>query len=1532
MPKIGDGYFQFSSRGLKDLLESIKLVGGNAKQLESIGRSRGLFENSLSKDLAAVRLLTAEIKNATKQAKSSRDAVRQLRAESARSSLNTDRLVEQRRATANSRANIARNDIRNVAASPSAMAAERTALRQRLMFADTERKRIEARALKDKSTTPSFKRRVSDAASSFAMTQAEAEDPAKLRAKAQEIRETAKALSGFKKGNVSQVVTEMNALADATEKAAAATDRLTKLENISSVMSPERKGQVRGSIRDELNAPARAAATSRRQSQREIDSESGEQRIGRRIDEIGARDDLTDSQRAAEISIASDEVVESLERLAQRVREVPIDTELQNVAEKFRQGTASEGEFRAAVTASKAKKSGVEQAANITGEAEFRARNSGDSESTVELTAKLKELAKTRDDLIKKNSTLSASEQEVNEAVIASISSDIKSTQSKRDISRALDAEIDNTKALLAEKSRLDVVEAKSGKLTGDDAKARKKNNEELDAAAKRQNKLKAALNDSNASLHGAARASRNLNFKYQQLSYGVQDFVQVIGQTGLSGALRASANNMAAFFGASGTGAGAIWGAVGTVAMIGLADAISNVGGEAETAEEKLEKLLRTTERFSKVKISGREFSSGVAEQALGKGDFAVGAGAKAREEATKSIDEIAKLIRTIDAVAQGVAKDTEAGRAREGIFLSDEKRLAAAKLQGASKGELDEIVKEALIAMRTAIGVGSRGEADIEPVISKYRESLNEITKLNLADAEHLAKLAAILDPANKKIEESLQEYKDKVSDLSVTAGHSSTSLDRMNESLDAFERDVLERSRFSDSALPKASDEIAARLSESASRLRGLTSDFEAVGSFDTPDEELTPEAKFRKELVVQEQAVFDRYLKSLESINSQIDSATSPSSGIAKTLGDLIAEFASARADLALAISSKPLAEQQAILKSSDAAKSRDLVSAVKDAVEGFSGEVAKTLGESQSQADQRMRRDLSDLLHAVVASETEADDVLIPSIRAAIDKIGAGKGQDGTAVTAIGDLHRKIQESLYDDTSDLDIQKEHSDLLKQIRDILGDKGSEKKPNSDVERHLEAEKAKRNAEADRSPFDGGASGTGNMSVPPPAFNYDSPSAGAAARRPQTWREAAESDVSQMEAMARQSPMTSGSGDLDMYEMNRILDDAGKASAANVFRTGDRELSGHDNRSKKYREIAERNAAARAGRMRPEGISDDQIAANVTRKIRDEGYTEHLYGSQNMWPFAAEFKSSADSFYGARRAGAVSDFQRTGPKFADDFPGGRRNPVLTESQRRSISSPAASSPVNETPEEQRKRRVAERRAEFGAMPDAGPQLNARTVKTAIAAMKPVFEAGPAFTREDADKFRKEKEAAGIAGREAAAQAAIDRREAAGPLFENTHEAQVGPRRAMEAEQRRAKGEAARAEKEEKIRAAAAARAADAERRAGIKTAAEEDLQSRVQIDPETGESLPTKKSNKWSRQSRERRGMGSSWMQKFEAGQTGPVAPLSSNVQTDATQQTQTAQTEAIQYQKRAADTLVEMLKLMKTRGPSEGLLIG
>jgi hypothetical protein len=141
-----------------------------------------------------------------------------------------------------------------------------------------------------------------------------------------------------------------------------------------------------------------------------------------------------------------------------------------------------------------------------------------------------------------------------------------------------------------------------------------------------------------NSQRHQAGDASRKYNYRLQELSYGVQDFTQVLaGGGGLDGALRAANNNISQFYAAAGGANAARNSMVATFAILGIAAALKYMGDMAELPAKRLEEVnerLKTTQSLSK--DLGRLFEVGSTRIGDISGEPAI-AGARAQSESER-------------------------------------------------------------------------------------------------------------------------------------------------------------------------------------------------------------------------------------------------------------------------------------------------------------------------------------------------------------------------------------------------------------------------------------------------------------------------------------------------------------------------------------------------------------------------------------------------------------------------------------------------------------------------------------------------------------------------------------------------------------------------------------------------------------------------------------------------------------------------------------------------------------------------------
>jgi hypothetical protein len=1325
--------------------------------------------------------------------------------------------------------------------------------------------------------------------------------------------------------------------------------------------------------------------------------------------------------------------------------------ELSQAADDYRAGRISADEYNLGNTTRGVQQQGAAAGRDTISEGQFAAANGGRSTKTESIDAEVKALEERKQALeaaAKSGALLTADEKARNAVEQETVENQIRLKQSQRDVSAAIDKEKAKLTPLLAARNNLLNIQNKNGKLNRTETRDLRDLELQISRVHKNIESMSPALSGSNAMLNRAGDMSRRWNFQLQQASYGVQDFVQVIGQTGLSGALRASANNMASFFAASGTTGGAIAGGLGTIAMIGLADAIQHMGWESETTAEKLDKLNRKLERtfelrkgvssFSEAMFGGNigDFESSISSMNAGMTEMLSMSmsDSQANARAKNTADEVISSEQTVSGkpgmwnglkdflFQQGRdiyrdfvptytgSFDTQAvaeRRLTRGGNEKERKAAASAELEK-QKREKENSYGNDLWKFNPKSKELERkdlSELDKEAFLEYQRISL-EIVNADENTAEGQLAIASAFDSGNEEIKKSLEEVRKQSDRMKQLAGDQKDYLIRFQESVNKYVEDSIEGLAFGGQASGISSSKS---LIDSISKQRAKV----RVSEDQVSRAQEGPYKIQAASNLQQQQAILNELINALGKLTTETIKLQASFPGIASTISGGIEETNRARREREDAVGPDQQYNRMA---------GNMLAESISRVVMDFNGKVVRRIGETQEEANIREKKRLDDEIAKILASVDKEDDALIPYLEMAKRKIGTNDNdaQSKTSTTPIESLHQKIQDSLSADTKDFDLQVEQRDLLKQLVDIgnrpfpkmpltdrQADEGGlsqksanekaaenhrkrqeeaaaggkmptqeevgelEKKYKEAFEKAREAqseihktkpntkerdEAEKKWVQAERDSYRAydekdnavkrrKAGNEGQMSVPAPKFQYDGtvlPGAqqklGRTAANPEItgFKSAANHDAGLLEKMAAEKPIPMGNSDPDLYRMNRILDDAGKASASNVFNKGDRELSGHDNRSKKYKEIAAKNAEARAGRRGYTGNSFDQSQANARRAVMDEGYSG--YGSKG-----SAFTGSKDSFHGARRGGAVSDFAGKGPAFVDGF-GGRRSRGLTESQQRAIQSPKEEFGPRIMPTGPK---ITGENVNY-LMPPSGKHVasmgsstNATAQARHIQNVKDAATSGiPAITGSNVHDNLGEvnpksyavgaksafRRTPGTKSRDLDVEAAT----AAGiPLSTpNQGVAKQGLRTSM---------------RDDYIRSGA-----PREKHLAEKAAAAEKAYEKRKADKELSDSLRDSTYNSAEAgvdlKKQRRRSSGrhkTSWMENYENGKVGPDSRLESqpmnpglqsNVDSNARTQTENVVGKSDEYLKSTAETLKEMLTLMKKDGPDNSLKFG
>ena len=339
---------------------------------------------------------------------------------------------------------------------------------------------------------------------------------------------------------------------------------------------------------------------------------------------------------------------------------------------------------------------------------------------------------------------------------------------------------------------------------------------------------LSGETNEFSSSLHDASRNSRRFNYMMQQASYGVQDFYQVIGQTGLSGALRASANNIASLFGAMGTVGGAAAGAGVTILMIGIADAIQSMGGEAETTAKKLERLANILDRIASqrdrmtetrgglasdesIAVSGPGYSSSLA----GESNALKGKEENAFEGAAKDwaggfwtrMTDLAVGIPSVLSAAGGDKSRTGLGEMFE---RQQVRQVAADRIRGT----------DGIVAGKHKERLANKSPADY----SEADKAMMQVLEADIQSAEGLRKILSFAGVKSEEVDSAVSAMADFELKLRNMVILGAESVDKMRENVDKFMSESITSVEYGDYS---AIDEVSAGIKEMTSEIARLES---------------------------------------------------------------------------------------------------------------------------------------------------------------------------------------------------------------------------------------------------------------------------------------------------------------------------------------------------------------------------------------------------------------------------------------------------------------------------------------------------------------------------------------------------------------------------------------------------------------------------------------------------------------------------------------------------------------------------------
>lgn len=287
--------------------------------------------------------------------------------------------------------------------------------------------------------------------------------------------------------------------------------------------------------------------------------------------------------------------------------------------------------------------------------------------------------------------------------------------------------------------------------LTEHEATRLKQLPEELRQVHREYNAAREAGRGWNQELHKSAEGSRRANYRWQQLSFGAQDFMQVIGQTGLAGALHASANNMSMFVQTLEVANPKLL----ALGAFGVTAGMMAFAAWLRTIERQADPFVAAVDRMSKAygDFAGRE---AYARRQVESGPLSVSG------EMRDLLDEQKKLKAEYDASMKDYVSKQDTHASVTGEFFP-------------RKGEIHEQIRSGRKAM-------------IEDDAASYSKAMKEYIKLrDIAISEH-PKSSGYKDLANEFIKETGKTDLDAIyrtlRDEGVSKTDAKSTVDRLRE----------------------------------------------------------------------------------------------------------------------------------------------------------------------------------------------------------------------------------------------------------------------------------------------------------------------------------------------------------------------------------------------------------------------------------------------------------------------------------------------------------------------------------------------------------------------------------------------------------------------------------------------------------------------------------------------------------------------------------------------------------------------------
>lgn len=230
-----------------------------------------------------------------------------------------------------------------------------------------------------------------------------------------------------------------------------------------------------------------------------------------------------------------------------------------------------------------------------------------------------------------------------------------------------------------------------------------------------------------------AEKSSSKLGMALQQASFGAQDFLQVYGQTGLGGALRASANNWSQVLAIMNPFVGAIGGiaiAVGTVAI----PALLNLGKTAKEKKSDIKELNDQLDVFRSSLERGLKDVTFRAKLDVQRGDMTSKDQDDLADDAAKENDTIFEAGRRRNAILRSLRDEADKFEppAEFGASFSE-------LIRGEGPGEFERLAKN--IAPKRPLSAAQKGRvAELQKALAEENKAMEEAQQRRAVSTKRL------------------------------------------------------------------------------------------------------------------------------------------------------------------------------------------------------------------------------------------------------------------------------------------------------------------------------------------------------------------------------------------------------------------------------------------------------------------------------------------------------------------------------------------------------------------------------------------------------------------------------------------------------------------------------------------------------------------------------------------------------------------------------------------------------------------------